>query len=90
MDKAIGTLGPTPRTDAWLATVGRKRTVTVWSDVIELADFARQLELEANKSRELLEAWLHWGRAAPPTLIYRTEGHLNPSGNPFYRGPAAD
>jgi hypothetical protein len=79
---AIGTLSPTPRTDAWLATLSKKRkVVTVWQDVVELADFARQLETEAEKSRELLEAWLAWGRAAPPTLLYRTHGHLNATRN---------
>lgn len=81
MNKAIATLSATPRTDAWLATAGPKRTVTVWQDVLDLADFARQLEAEAEKSRELLEAWLAWGRAAPPTLLYRTHGHLNTTRN---------
>lgn len=80
---ALGTLNITPRTEAWLATLSQKRkVVTVWQDVLDLADFARQLEIENQKSRELLEAWLAWGITAPKTLIYRTWGHFEAAENP--------
>lgn len=51
-------MSDTPRTEEWLKERAPKRVVSTWSDVVALADFARQLEREVGAKQAQIDRLL--------------------------------